>query len=577
MKTLKKKTLYLILFWLLSGMQTIFAQERAVADSWEQVKKNKRGGITILWCDIEPFIYLNKGNITGVEYELMEGFPKFLKEHYHVDVHITWKRLDRFEDIYPEVKQSGQKGLFAVSYFSITEERKAEVKFSPPYMPDLNIMVSSNNLPVYDDSEVFLKDLRRMSGYTMNNTTMQEDMRMLQKVSPGMTLRSLTDDYEVMRQIAQSDNAVGYVPLSIYIVALQKGIKVKRQKILPVRREGFAAIYTKESDWDEPIAAYFQSEQCKALIQKLIRKHLGPEVAGIILEASAPDSLRSLSSDIELLTKEREIVTERLINTALQVERERYLRNIIIVAILVAIIVILILFNRFRTKKKYAQMLQQRNELILKQKDEIELINLKLQQKLIFAQLNPHLIFNALTAVQHFIMLDDKKTANKYLSKLSKFIRHILQNAELPMVQLERERNMISQFLDLEQARFNFKFDYQISVSNDADSTYLPSMLIFPFVEQTLYGRILKSKTLQENGMIMIHFDHTEQRIFISIKDNSGLDYQQEPIGESTYLAEEQIALLNKSLANKIIVDYRQLPDSDFREMLITIPDNIIL
>ncbi|MBK9482484.1 MAG: histidine kinase [Bacteroidetes bacterium] len=42
-------------------------------------------------------------------------------------------------------------------------------------------------------------------------------------------------------------------------------------------------------------------------------------------------------------------------------------------------------------------------------------------------QLNPHLIFNSLTAIQHFVMLDDKAQALHYLSQLSKFIRLILQ------------------------------------------------------------------------------------------------------------------------------------------------------
>jgi hypothetical protein len=559
-------------------MQMLFAQKGIATDSWDDVKKNRTGEITILWCDIEPFIYLNKDSITGVEYELMQAFPAFLKETYHVDVHINWQKVPRFEDIYPVIKSSRQKGLFALSYFSITEERKKEVKFSPPYMPDLNIIVTANEFPVYEKPEDLLMDLKRMKGYTMGNTTMKDDMSRLQQYMPGLPLLTVADDYEVMRQIAKSDDGIGYVPLSIYIVGLQKGIKIKRQKVLPVSREGFAAIYTKESDWDEPVNTYFKSETCKTLIEKLIRKHLGAEVSAIILEASAPDSLRGVSSDIELLTKEREIVTERLINTALQVERERIFRNIIIAAVLVSFVVILVLLKRFTTKKRHAQLLQQRNDLIVKQKNEIELINLKLQQKLVFAQLNPHLIFNSLTAVQHFVMLDDKKSANKYLTKLSKFIRHILQNAEQPMVLVEQEKSMIEQFLELEQARFEFKFDYQVEVEGNVAAEYIPSMLVFPFVEHALYEGVLKSKMLKEKGMLTVHFDYSENTIVIIIRDNSGMDYKFDSADESTHIAEEQIALLNKSLARKIIINTRAAAvDGSFREMRIAIPDHITL
>ncbi|RYZ51698.1 MAG: transporter substrate-binding domain-containing protein, partial [Sphingobacteriales bacterium] len=335
---MNKRQLLLFALLLVWGMPIAFAQQGMATDSWAKVKQQGHGHISVLWCEIEPFIYRNKGSITGVEYELMQGFPAFLKSAYQVDVQINWQKMDRFEDIYPTIKGSKEQGLFGLSYFSITEERKREVRFSPPYMPDLNIIVTSNTLPVYQSADALLKDLAGMQGYTMANTTMKEDMLRLQLHAKRLPLHTMADDYEVMRSISQAERGIGYVPLSIYIVGLQKGIRIKRQKVLAVSREGFAAIYGKASDWEEPIHAYFESPACKALIEQLIRKHLGAEVSAAILEASAPDSLRGLSADIELLTKEREIVTGRLINTALEVARGRIFRNLIIAAVLVAMV-----------------------------------------------------------------------------------------------------------------------------------------------------------------------------------------------------------------------------------------------
>jgi hypothetical protein len=580
---LKRFLPYFLLVLLFLRGDDAFAQDQnIVTDSWAKVKEEKKGRITVLWCEIEPFIYRRKDSMIGVEYELMQGFPSFLKKQYGIDLQIDWVSVSSFEKIYPLIHHSAQKGLFALSYYSITEKRKHEVKFSPPYMPDLNIIVSSNDLPVYESDLNFISDLKSMKGFTMGHTTMEEDMQKLRRISPSMPIIPLRDDYEVMEQITKVSRAFGYVPLSIYIVALQKGIKIKRQKVLATRREGFAAIYTKASDWDEPVNAYFKSEDCRQLTQMLIRKHLGPEVANIILEVSGPDSIRSTSSDIELLTKEREIVTERLINTALLVQKERMYRNLIVAAAIVFLVIILILLNRFATKRKYTQLLHQRNDLITKQKNEIELINGKLQQKLILSQLNPHLIFNSLTAIQHFVLMDDKKMANKYLAQLSKFIRQILQNAEQPMVSVENEQFLVEQFLLLEQARFNFKFDYSITVNNGAAAERIPSMLIFPFVEQALYGRILKNSANNPKSMLHVHFDHTENASVISIKDNAIIDDTKELLGESTFgrsaqLAEAQIQLLNKNQDRKITLRKIQPAEGANHEFLITIPDNILL
>jgi hypothetical protein len=549
------------------------------ADSWQQVQQHKSGEITVLWCDIEPFIYLRKDSLTGVEYELMQAFPTFLKEQYGVSVKINWVRMPAFERIYPTIKASKQKGLFALSYFSITEERKKEVRFAPPYMPDLNVIVTGNDVPVYEKDIDFIHNLGKMKGYTMRQSTMEEDMKKLLHYSPQTPLTVLPDDYAVMNQIAEYRNAFGYVPLSIYIVALQRGVKVKRQKVLTARREGLAAVYTQSSDWTEPVNAYFNSEACHALTERLVRKHLGQEVARIIVEVSAPDSIRNAASDIELLTKEREIVAERFINSALQVQQERFFRNITIAAAVVLLIISLILLNRFRTKRKFSRLLQQRNDLILKQKQEIEVMNDKLQQKLILSQLNPHLIFNSLTAIQHFVMLDDKKTANKYLVQLSRFIRQILQNAEEPMILIDKERLMLEQYLALEQARFDFSFDYHIDMPNGTGQGKIPSMLIFPFVEQALYKRVLRSKMPDIRKTLHISFEHIDNTYTVSIVDNVMLE-ENELKDELTdeqpaKLAEEQIDMLNKYRDHKIILKKTKHNAGSGHEVRITIPDNL--
>lgn len=541
------------------------------SDSWEQVKKNKQGKIAVLWYTIEPFIYFNEGKITGIEYELMEGFIPFMKKKYQVDLAVDWVDVKSFDHIYPEIKSSEEKGLFGMSYYSITDERKKEVNFAPPYMPDLNILVTSNNVPIYNSEADFMKDVQNFSGYTMVQTTMEEDMNKLRKVVPSLKISNRLDDYEVLNQIAATDNSFGYVPLSIYVLALQRGTKVKRQKIMATRREGLAAIYTKNSDWQEPVNAYFNSEDCKQLTTTLIRKHLGVEVADIILEVSSPDSSRRPTADIELLTKEREIVTKRLIDTALQYQRSKTVRNITIAAVILFILTSLFLYRMFAGKKRLAALLTQRNHEVMQQKKEIEKINRQLQQKLAVSQLNPHLIFNSLTAIQHFVMLDDKKMATKYLSQLGKFIRYILRNASQPLVSAFEEKNMLEQYLKLEQARFNNSFEYILDIDDNAG--HIPSMLTFPFVEEALYERVLAGES--SNGKRILHISFAEEKgaTAISIDDNSIAEKKIEG-SKSVKMAEDQIDAINKGQSEKIVLSRTSAAGHNL--VKIFIPQNIL-
>ncbi len=577
--TMNRLITYLLWSLLLMQYQPV-AAGTGTMDSWEEVIKHGKGSITILWCEIEPFIYHREGQLIGVEYELMEAFPQFLKAKYNVDVTIIWKEVKEFERIYPEIKASHQPGLFATSYYSITTERQRELRFSPPYMPDINVLVSSNDLPVFKENLDFFRQLKHLKGYTMGKTTMEADMEQLREVVAGFRIIRLQDDYEVMKQIARSKQAIGYVPLSIYIVGLQKGIEIKRQQILPSKRTGFAVIYPLASDWVEPINAYFESESCQRRVRMLIEKHLGPEVANIVQDVSRPDSTRHIRSDLELLTKEREIVTGRLIDTALEVQRVKIYRNISIAGALVLLMIILILLNRFATKKKYLRLLQQTNEQILLKNKEIEWINMKLQRKLILAQLNPHLIFNTLTAVQHFVLLADKEAANKYLSQLSRFVREILSNSEKTVVSVEKEAGMIRQYLNLEQARFDHKFDFSIEIAAGSPDWELPSMLVFPFVEEALYTRVLRQRSKEGRVQLRVEFLFQEASICVRIADNARIadpkDTEEDPAIRSARLAREQVSLFNHHSDLKITIEERPvLPEG--RELQLTIPAAIVI
>jgi hypothetical protein len=83
-----------------------------------------------------------------------------------------------------------------------------------------------------------------------------------------------------------------------------------------------------------------------------VNKYLGEEVAGIILNVSSTDSTRGKPADIDLLTKEREIVTQRLIDTALQVEREKDFRNIALLTGALMIVIAGVVYSRFRVAKQ---------------------------------------------------------------------------------------------------------------------------------------------------------------------------------------------------------------------------------
>ena len=528
-----------------AGITLAQAQFEGVrADSWEKVQKDKKGTITCLWYDIEPFIYRSGNKIVGVEYELMEGFKQYLKTNYDVELQIDWVDAGAFENIYPFIAGSDKKGLFGLSFYSITEERKKEIKFSPPYMPDLNIICSNYNLPTYNSDTAFISDINKLKGYTMKQTTMSDDlMKLKNNFYPALSISDEADDYEVLKKISLSPNSFGYVPLSIYVVALQRGIKIKRQRVLATRREGFAAIFTKASDWDKPVNEYFVSPECKALTDGLIKRYLGKEVSDIILDVSASDSLNGNPSDIELLMKEREVVTQRLIDTALKSQRQEQQRLYYIMAIISLVAIGAFLYNLFRIKQLLNRKLRQQNELVASQKHKIEAMNQQLQMKILQSRLNPHFLFNSLNAIQYFVTEGDNEATLKYINRFSVFLRNVLKVSDDVAVGVEEEALMLEQYLWLEQNRFPGKFIYQVSALNNTNHFTLPPLLTVSLVENILY-RSLLIKNTQAPHHITIHFASEATKLLVTVTDNGTalkeLDNHPEKISQ-------RLALINAS------------------------------
>src|SRR5205085_5239364 len=110
---------------------------------------------------------------------------------------------------------------------------------------------------------------------------------------------------------------------------------------------------------------------------------------------------------------------------------------------------------------------------IEKQLAELQQQKTELEMQALRAQMNPHFIFNSLNSLNRFILQNNKAQASEYLTKFSKLVRMILQNSQEPLITLENELESLELYLNLEALRFDYHFDYKISVADDLDISVL--------------------------------------------------------------------------------------------------------
>lgn len=151
-----------------------------------------------------------------------------------------------------------------------------------------------------------------------------------------------------------------------------------------------------------------------------------------------------------------------------------------------------------------------------------------LQRSALQAQMNPHFIFNCLNSIQNFIMQNEKLEAMEYLNRFAQLIRQNLETSASTTILLTDEIEMLNNYIVLEQLRFGQKFDYDIQLDPkiDGEATYIPPLLIQPFVENAILHGV---SDIGHRGMININISKSDNTLQITIKDNGrGIAHQKQ-------------------------------------------------
>src|SRR5690606_12402202 len=159
------------------------------------------------------------------------------------------------------------------------------------------------------------------------------------------------------------------------------------------------------------------------------------------------------------------------------------------------------------------------------------------------SQMNPHFIFNSLSAIKHLIMTSRNDDAINYLDDFSSLLRGILQNSDRQQITVEEELEILELYLSLEKNRMgtDFKYSIQFSSKENLSMYHIPPLLMQPIVENAIWHGLQPS--LKAEKTLKVIFDTTED-LKIIIEDNG--------IGR---IASSKKKKLHSSMGSKIVQD----------------------
>lgn len=141
------------------------------------------------------------------------------------------------------------------------------------------------------------------------------------------------------------------------------------------------------------------------------------------------------------------------------------------------------------------------------------------EQVALYAQLNPHFIYNALNSVQYYLSHHMGLKAADYIARFSVLIRGVLEHSQHSYITIEKELEHLKLYLELERERFEEKFNFSITVAPEVNpTTRIPAMVIQPLVENAIWHGLMHRG--DANGILDIQITRQGYQVQCSIRDN---------------------------------------------------------
>lgn len=226
------------------------------------------------------------------------------------------------------------------------------------------------------------------------------------------------------------------------------------------------------------------------------------ETKDSIVNLKTLNNVLNLRNKFELNLKQEEIAN---LNIAANLRKLKNQNTIKIVGMLALVILSMLMAFIFRQKSR-------------KEKQAKNII--KLEQKLLRSQINPHFIFNAISSIQNYLYnKSDLNIALNYMSKLGHLMRQVLEYSREEYIPLKDEVSAIENYLEMQKFRYNNQFNYAINIDPELDNMEIlvPPLISQPFVENAIeHGMIYKV----EHGLITVNFALEQGFVNLKISDN---------------------------------------------------------
>ena len=193
-----------------------------------------------------------------------------------------------------------------------------------------------------------------------------------------------------------------------------------------------------------------------------------------------------------------------------------------------------------------------------------ETIVKELELKTIKSHINPHFIFNALNSIRALVD-ENPKRARRAITELSNILRSSMQAEKSETVTLEKELDIVKDYLALEHMRFEERLKIEMNIDEDTLQQQVPPMMLQTLVENAIKHGISKQI---KGGVVRIIAAFKNNDLELLVQNSGQLSLQPNEEGFGIKSTEDRLNLMYQG---KAVFAIRNV-GSDMVESKVSIP-----
>ena len=127
------------------------------------------------------------------------------------------------------------------------------------------------------------------------------------------------------------------------------------------------------------------------------------------------------------------------------------------------------------------------------------------------SRIHPHFLFNTLNSISSLIP-EDPQRAERLLEQMAALLRFSLDASHAGLVPLSSEMKIVTDYLEIESARFGDRLRYQLDIAPDAGDATVPPLAVQTLVENSVKYAVAPCRTggdiriagVRENGLLQM-------------------------------------------------------------------------